>query len=307
MKLVCVFGPTACHKSETALHLAEKLNGEILSCDSVAVYRGFDIGSAKPSREEQGRAVHHLIDIADPKDADFSVSVFQKAADSAIQSCVQRGKQPILAGGSGLYADAVLRDMGYAVPGGGAVRDRLSAEYDRNPAEFQKRLKTVDFQAGERIPLGDKKRLVRAMEVYELTGRPFSSFNEAYTRARQKLRYDTLMIGLNMERSRLYERINRRVDLMMEQGLLEEAKGLYDHIENKRLPAMQSIGYAQLFEYFRGNISLEAAVEKIKLDTRHLAKRQLTWFRREDAIRWFDCDRWPEALAEIERYCVDNL
>lgn len=307
MKLVCVFGPTACHKSETALHLAEKLNGEILSCDSVAVYRGFDIGSAKPSKDEQGRAVHHLIDIADPEDADFSVSVFQKAADSAIQSCDQRGKQPILAGGSGLYADAVLRDMGYAVPGDGAVRDRLSAEYDRNPAEFQKRLKTVDFQAGERIPLGDKKRLVRAMEVYELTGRPFSSFNEAYIRARQKLRYETLMIGLNMERSRLYERINRRVDLMMEQGLLEEAKGLYDRIENKRLPAMQSIGYAQLFDYFRGNSSLEAAVEKIKLDTRHLAKRQLTWFRREDAIRWFDCDRWPETLAEIERYCVDNL
>lgn len=307
MKLICVFGPTACHKSETALYLGEKLNGEILSCDSVAVYKGFDIGSAKPTMEEQGRIKHHLIDIANPEDGDFSVASFQKAADAAILDCVHRRKQPILAGGSGLYADAVLRDMGYAVPGDAAMREELSAEYDRNPEAFQVKLRNVDPEAGGRIPLRDKKRLVRAMEVFVLTGRPFSSFNEAYEQARKNLRYETVMVGLTMERSALYERINRRVDLMMERGLLQETKEIFDSIENTSLPAMQSIGYAQLFAYFRGEISLQDAVEQIKKASRHLAKRQLTWFKREENIRWFECDNWPDTLQEIEAYCIDNL
>lgn len=307
MKLICVFGPTACHKSETAMYLAEKLNGEILSCDSVAVYKGFDIGSAKPTLKEQRRVPHHLIDIVEPEDRSFSVAAFQSAADAAIDACVKRNKQPVLAGGSGLYADAVLRDMGYAVPGDAEVRERLSLEYDHSPEDFHKRVKSVDPQAGERIPLNDKKRLVRAMEVYTLTGRPFSSFNEAYVQARKKLRYEAIMVGLTMERSALYERINARVEAMMAQGLLEEARKLFDSIEDKNLPAMQSIGYAQLFAFFRGEVSLQDAVEQIKLDTRHLAKRQLTWFKREESIRWFDCGNWPDALQSIEAYCKDNL
>lgn len=307
MKLICIFGPTACHKSETALHLAEKLNGEILSCDSVAVYKGFDIGSAKPTREEQERVKHHLIDIADPSDGDFSVAAFQTAADAAIQDCVHRKKQPILAGGSGLYADAVLRDMGYAVPGNPEVREALSTEYDLNPEQFLCKLKMVDPEAGERIPLRDKKRLVRAMEVYSITGRPFSSFNDAYTEARKKLRYETVMIGLTMERSALYDRIDRRVDQMMRQGLLEEAKIIFQSIENDALPAMQSIGYAQIFSYFRGELSLEDAIDQIKRDSRHLAKRQLTWFRREESICWFDCTPWPDTLRDIEKYCLENI
>lgn len=307
MKLICVFGPTACHKSETALCLAEKLNGEILSCDSVAVYKGFDIGSAKPTTEEQGRVNHHLIDIANPGDGDFSVASFQKAADVAIEDCIKRSKQPILAGGSGLYADAVLRDMGYAVPGNMAVREALSSEYDSDPETFKNRLKEVDPEAWERIPLRDKKRLVRAMEVYTITGRPFSSFNEAYVQARKKLRYETIMIGLTMDRNTLYDRINCRVDKMMELGLLEEARAIYNSIDNFSLPAMQSIGYAQLFAYFRGECSLQDAVEQIKQASRHLAKRQLTWFRREENIRWFNCDNWPDTLQEIETYCLQEI
>lgn len=307
MKLICVFGPTACHKSETAMYLAEKLNGEILSCDSVAVYKGFDIGSAKPTAEEQRRAPHHLIDIAEPEDGTFSVAAFQKAADAVIDDCVRRSKQPILAGGSGLYADAVLREMGYAVPGNTEIRAKLSSEYDRSPEGFRDKVKAVDPEAGERIPLKDKKRLVRAMEVYTITGRPFSSFNEAYVQARKKLRYEAIMVGLTMERNALYERINARVDAMMAQGLLEEARRIFDGIDDKSLPAMQSIGYAQLFAYFRGEASLQDAVEQIKLDTRHLAKRQLTWFKREDSIRWFDCGNWPDTLQSIEAYCQDSL
>lgn len=307
MKLICVFGPTACHKSETAIYLAERLNGEIISCDSVAVYKGFDIGSAKPTLEEQGRVKHHLIDIAEPSDGDFSAASFQKAADAAILDCMNRNKQPILAGGSGLYGDAVLRDMGYAVPGDAAVREALSAAYDSAPEAFRDRLKDVDSKAGERIPLKDKKRLVRAMEVYVLTGQPFSSFNNAYLDARKKLRYESVLIGLTMERAALYDRINRRVDLMMEQGLLEEARGIYERIDDKHLPAMQSIGYAQLFAYFRGDVTLTEAVERIKLDSRHLAKRQLTWFKREESMRWFDCENWPGVLRDIENYCLEKV
>lgn len=307
MKLICVFGPTACHKSETAIYLAEKLNGEILSCDSVAVYKGFDIGSAKPTVEERRRVPHHLIDIAEPEDRSFSVAAFQLAADAVIEDCAGRNKQPILAGGSGLYADAVLREMGYAVPGNAAIRTMLASEYDEDPEFFRNRLKAVDLEAGERIPLKDKKRLVRAMEVYTITGRPFSSFNEAYIQARKKLRYDAIMVGLIMERSALYERINTRVDGMMAQGLLEEARMLFNNIEDNTLPAMQSIGYAQLFSYFRGEVSLQDAVDQIKLDTRHLAKRQLTWFKREESIHWFDCGNWPDTLQSIEAYCQDSL
>lgn len=307
MKLICVFGPTACHKSETALYLAEKLDGEILSCDSVAVYKGFDIGSAKPTKEEQGRVKHHLIDIANPEEGDFSVASFQKAADATIWDCIRRKKQPILAGGSGLYADGVLRDMGYAVPGNAEIREVLSTEYDCSPEAFHAKLKEVDAEAGERIPLRDKKRLVRAMEVYALTGRPFSSFNDAYVQARKNLRYEAVMVGLTMERSALYDRINRRVDQMMEQGLLQEARAIFDSIEDATLPAMQSIGYAQLFAYFREEISLEEAVEQIKQASRHLAKRQLTWFKREEGIRWFDCGNWLDALQDIEAYCLQKL
>ncbi len=307
MKLLCVFGPTACHKSETALSLAQELDGEILSCDSVAVYRGFDIGSAKPTKEEQAKIPHHLIDIVDPTDQSFSVSTFQKAADRVIYDCFSRGKLPILAGGTGMYADGVLRDMRYAVPGDSSIRNALSLEYEQDRVAFVQKLKEIDFAAGNRIPLNDKKRLVRAMEVYMLTGRPFSSYNDEYEQARKRMRYDSVRIGLTMDRQTLYQRIDQRVDRMLETGLLDEARALHDKFPDRNLPAVQSIGYAQLFDYFDGKCSLEAAVERIKLDSRHLAKRQLTWFKRDEGIRWFTCDDWPLTLGKVQTYCKEAL
>lgn len=307
MKLLCVFGPTACHKSETALALARELGGEILSCDSVAVYRGFDIGSAKPTKEEQAKIPHHLVDIVDPTDRSFSVSMFQKAADRAIHDCFSRGKLPILAGGTGMYADGVLRDMRYAVPGDPSIRNTLSLEYEQDRVAFAQKLKEVDFAAGNRISLNDKKRLVRAMEVYMLTGRPFSSFNDEYEQARKRIRYDSVRIGLTMDRQALYQRIDQRVDRMLKTGLLDEARALHDKFPDRNLPAIQSIGYAQLFDYFDGKCSLEAAIERIKLDSRHLAKRQLTWFKRDEGIRWFTCDDWPLTLEKVQAYCKKAL
>lgn len=302
MKLVCIFGPTACYKSETAISIARKYGGEILSCDSVAVYKGFDIGSAKPSKAEQQLIPHHLIDIADPEDITFSVASYQKYADTAIRECISRGVQPVIVGGSGLYADAILRDMSYAVPSNMAVRNELAAEYDKDPVAFKEKLTAVDRTAGERIPLKDKLRLVRAMEVYCISGKPFSSYNAAYIEARKRSRYPYTAIGLTMDRDKLYTRISQRVDSMLERGLLQEAESLYKHYTDKTLPAMQSIGYKQLFAYFDGYYGLKDAVDKIKLDTRHLAKRQLTWFRRDESIRWFNCNDIDRAKQEIEDY-----
>ena len=206
-----------------------------------------------------------------------------------------------------MYADGVLRDMRYAVPGDSSIRNALSLEYEQDRVAFVQKLKEIDFAAGNRIPLNDKKRLVRAMEVYMLTGRPFSSYNDEYEQARKRMRYDSVRIGLTMDRQALYQRIDQRVNRMLETGLLDEVRALHDKFPDRNLPAVQSIGYAQLFDYFDGKCSLETAVEKIKLDSRHLAKRQLTWFKRDEGIRWFACDDWPLTLEKVHAYCKEAL
>ena len=298
-QLLLICGPTACHKSETALRLAERWGGEILSIDSVAVYRGMDIGSAKPDVAERRRIPHHLIDMVDPDD-DFSVAAFQQAADAALQNLMQRGVQPILVGGSGLYCDAVLEDMGYALPSDKDLRSRLERAYDADPESFFRQMKADDGPSGEKLHLNDKKRVVRAREVFLLSGKPFSSFNRAYSAAQRRDRYPAVRIGLTMPREKLYAAIDDRVDRMMVQGLLSEVKGLRDRGYDRKLPALQAIGYAQLFAYLDGEVSLDMAVDNIKRATRQFAKRQLTWFRRDERIRWFDCEHYEEAYPKIE-------
>ena len=304
--LLLICGPTACHKSETALRLAERWGGEILSIDSVAVYRGMDIGSAKPDVAERRRIPHHLIDMVDP-DEDFSVAAFQQAADAALQNLMQRGVQPILVGGSGLYCDAVLEDMGYALPSDKDLRSRLERAYDADPESFFRQMKEDDGPSGEKLHLNDKKRVVRAREVFLLSGKPFSSFNRAYLTAQRCDRYPAVRIGLTMPREKLYAAIDDRVDRMMAQGLLSEVKGLRDRGYDRKLPALQAIGYAQLFAYLDGEVSLDMAVDNIKRATRQFAKRQLTWFRRDERIRWFDCEHYEEAYPKIEGYVKETI
>ena len=304
--LLLICGPTACHKSETALRLAERWGGEILSIDSVAVYRGMDIGSAKPDVAERRRIPHHLIDMVDPDD-DFSVAAFQQAADAALQNLMQRGVQPILVGGSGLYCDAVLEDMGYALPSDKDLRSRLERAYDADPESFFRQMKADDGPSGEKLHLNDKKRVVRAREVFLLSGKPFSSFNRAYLTAQRRDRYPAIRIGLTMPREKLYAAIDDRVDRMMAQGLLSEVKGLKDRGYDRKLPALQAIGYAQLFAYLDGEVSLDMAVDNIKRATRQFAKRQLTWFRRDERIRWFDCEHYEEAYPKIEGYVKETI
>ncbi len=305
-QLLLICGPTACHKSETALRLAERWGGEILSIDSVAVYRGMDIGSAKPDVAERRRIPHHLIDMVDP-DEDFSVAAFQQAADAALQNLMQRGVQPILVGGSGLYCDAVLEDMGYALPSDKDLRSRLERAYDADPESFFRQMKEDDGPSGEKLHLNDKKRVVRAREVFLLSGKPFSSFNRAYLTAQRRDRYPAIRIGLTMPREKLYAAIDDRVDRMMAQGLLSEVKGLRDRGYDRKLPALQAIGYAQLFAYLDGEVSLDMAVDNIKRATRQFAKRQLTWFRRDERIRWFDCEHYEEAYPMIEGYVKETI
>ena len=225
----------------------------------------------------------------------------------ALADLARRKVQPILVGGSGLYCDAVLEDMGYALPVDAALRKRLEAEYDADPQAFFTQMSMDDRPSGQKLHPNDKKRVVRAREVFLLSGRPFSSFNREYLAAQRHDRYPAVRVGLAMPRKKLYDAIDRRVDRMMAEGLLDEVKGLQAKGYSRQLPAMQAIGYAQLLAYLEREVPLEKAVEDIKRATRQFAKRQLTWFRRDERICWFDCEDYEEAYREIERYVKETV
>jgi len=299
-KIICIVGPTACHKTECAIELAKRINGEIVSADSVQVYVGMDIGSAKPSLEERQGIEHHMIDCVSIDTPEFSVSQFRHLASSAIDGIAANGHVPIVVGGSGLYVNALTYPLGFAVPRNDEVRSHLSARYDEDPQGAFERLRLVDPKTAERLHPNDKKRIVRALEVNDCSGKPLSAYgNDFQNEAGAIADFTPLMFGLNMEREKLYARINARVDCMMRQGLLEEARRIYDPNYNPNLPALRSIGYHQLFSYFDGAYSLEEAVEQIKQDTRRFAKRQLTWFRRDLRILWHDVTEYDREKEHL--------
>ena len=301
-RIVCIAGPTACHKTECAIELAKRIGGEIVSADSVQVYFGMDIGSAKPSMEERQGIPHHLIDCVPIDTPEFSVSKYRELAKVAIAGICSRGNVPIVVGGSGLYLNALTYPLGFAIPRNDEVRLRLSDAYDENSQAAYQRLTDVDPETAKRLHPNDKKRVLRALEVYDCSGKPLSSFGDDFqNEAGEQAPFEPLLFGLNMDRATLYERINLRVDRMMQQGLLEEARRIYDAKYAPNLPALRSIGYQQLFSYYDGECSLEQAVEQIKQDTRRFAKRQLTWFRRDLRIRWFDATEFGQCKENILR------
>jgi len=306
-RIVCVVGPTACHKTELSIELAKRVSGEIVSADSVQVYFGMDIGSAKPSISERQGIPHHLIDCLPINTLEFSASMFRTMATEALDGIVQRGNTPIVVGGSGLYVNALTYPLGFAIPKNDAARENAILEYDKSAEAAYGRLTSVDPITAERLHPNDKKRIVRALEVYDCSGQPLSSYGADFQNSGgREAPFEPMLIGLTMDREKLYERINLRVDLMMERGLLAEAKAIYDAKFDRALPAMKSIGYQQLFAYFDGNCSLEEAVEKIKQDTRHFAKRQLTWFKRDDRIDWHDVTDWDAIKTDlIEKLAQD--
>jgi len=285
--LLLVVGPTAVGKTALSIELAKKLGGEIISADSVQVYRYLDIGSAKPGLEERQGIPHHLIDIVDP-DVNFTVYDYQDMARRCIKDIYSRGKLPILAGGTGLYINATIDEYTFCSGKSGAlVRKRLQEEMHSKGKEYlYNRLQLLDPKAAGRVHPNDWKRIIRALEFYYLTGKPISVQWEMTKK--KKSAYNVFMVGLILQRNHLYERINRRVDSMIEKGLLDEVKLLLEKGYHKGLKSLQSLGYRHVMAYLEGQWEWEEAISFFKRDTRRYAKRQLTWFRADERTNWYE-------------------
>lgn len=289
--LVVIAGPTATGKTEIAVEMAQVLNGEVVSADSMLIYRYMNIGTAKPTMQEMKGIPHHLIDIIDP-DEDFSVACYQQLAREAIENIHLSGKIPLLVGGTGFYIDAVLYNYDFS---GAKVDEELRkslhqmAEEKGNEA-VHKLLQTYDRETAARVHVNDLKRTIRALEIYKQTGTTGALFRNAN---KQTFRdYEVLLVGLYYEREILYRRIEARVDKMIDQGLVEEVRGLMDAGYQRNLVAMQGLGYKEIVGFLFNEYSLDEAVQLLKRNTRRFAKRQLTWFRRYSSIKWIDMEKY---------------
>ena len=287
-KILVITGPTATGKTALSVELAKKLGGEVVSADSMQIYRGMDIGTAKVTKAEMQGVAHHMIDIADPSE-DYSVSRYVREADEAVRDILSRGKLPIVAGGTNLYIDSLIAGLDFADKAEDAgLRERLNAQYDDTGGEAMlEYLRGFDPERAAKLHAADKRRIVRAIEIYTLTGETITRHDEE-TKKRPK-RYDAVKIALTFaERAVLYGRINARVDKMVADGLFDEVKGLLEAGLSPDCTAMQAIGYKEPAAYFRGEMSKDEAIELIKLSSRRYAKRQLTWLRRDTTVLWHE-------------------
>ena len=299
IKIGLIVGPTASGKTAASIALAKKLDAEIVSADSIQVYRGMDIGSAKPTMEERQGIPHHLMDAVDIDSPRFSVAEYRRMAGEAIEDIINRGKYPLIVGGTGLYVNSLIYPLNFTtVASDEKLRAKLAALEQAQKGAVYALLKKEDPKAAERLHPNDTKRIIRALEVVRLTGKPIDDHGGDFANSvNAEIPYQPTIIGLTMPREALYERINLRVDIMLEQGLLDEAKAIYDSGYDASLPALQGLGYKQLFKYFGGEYTLEQTIDAIKLETRRFAKRQLTWFRRDKRIIWFDISDYPDKDA----------
>lgn len=285
--LIVLTGPTAAGKTELSIALAKKLNGAIISADSMQVYKYMNIGSAKIRPEEMQGVRHYLVDVLDPRE-EFHVARFQQMAKEAMEEIYRNGQLPIVVGGTGFYIQALLKDIDFDESSGELPCRKELEETARREggAVLYERLKQVDPESAEAIHPNNVKRVIRALEFYQETGQPISLHNKEQKEKQPSYTYAYFV--LNDDRARLYERIDRRVDRMVEQGLVEEVRWLKEHGYDRSLVSMQGLGYKELFPYLDGTCSLEEAVEIIKRDTRHFAKRQITWFKREPDVIWLN-------------------
>ena len=283
--IICIAGPTASGKTALAVALAKELNGEVVSCDSMQVYRRMDIGTAKPTIAEMQGIVHHMIDVAEPEE-DFSVSRYCAMAAPIVEDIVARGKTAIIAGGTGLYMDSLIQGNNFAPFPATVVRERLEQEAkEQGIQSLYDRLAAIDPESAQRLHLSDKKRIIRALEVYLETGETITEHN----RKTQLLppRFTPLWLGLDFEnRADLYGRIDRRVGLMLETGLIDEIQGLLSGGIPEKCTAMQAIGYKEFVSALNGECTIQEAADQVRQSSRRYAKRQLTWFRRNKSIRW---------------------
>lgn len=298
-KILVIAGPTAVGKTKFAIEAAKAVDGEIVSCDSMQLYKYMDIGSAKPTPQELSQVRHHLVDIVDPAEP-FSVALYQKMANAAIEDIFSRGKIPIIAGGTGLYLNSLLYDMDFAsAPCDMDLRKSLEKEAELMGGDYlHKKLQEVDSQAAERIHPNNIKKLIRALECAN-TGMNIKDFRAC---GHKRKDYERNLIGLTRNRDELYDRINKRVDILVQQGLFKEVEELLERGLTEDDISMKGIGYKEIIGYFDGLYTKEHAIDLIKKNTRHLAKRQLTWFRRYEDMKWLnisDFAKEEDAVREM--------
>lgn len=309
-KLIILTGPTAVGKSALSVALAKRIGGEIISADSMQVYKYMDIGSAKIRKEEMNDIPHHLIDVLMPED-EFNVVRFQQLAKEALTGIYERGHIPIIAGGTGFYIQALLYDIDFSIEEDHSeIRKRLEAEAAAvgGPETLHQRLSRIDPESAAAIHPNNQKRVIRALEFWELHGYPISRHNE---QQRQRTSpYSFCYFVLTDERARLYEKIEARVDLMLSEGLVDEVLRLKSMGCNSQMVSMQGLGYKEILNYLEGSCTLEEAVYQIKRDTRHFAKRQLTWFGRERDVLWInkkDYDYSDPKILDYMEACINAL
>lgn len=295
--LICIVGPTAIGKTALAIKLAKSFSTEIISADSRQFYKEMRIGTAVPSKQELEVVKHHFIQNKSIFE-DYTVGDFEREAIALLKILFEKNKVVIMVGGSGLYVDAVVKGLDNFPDVPSEIREQLNSELNENGIEIlQNELKKVDFSYFEKVDIHNPHRLVRALEIFRATGQPYSSFLKKETDERD---FETVFIGLTAARELIYEGINQRVDTMITEGLIEEAKSLHAYKEKN---ALQTVGYREVFQYFEGDISKEEAISEIKKNTRRFAKRQNTWFKKNEAIQWFD---YETDAAEIIAYIKEK-
>lgn len=299
--LIILTGPTAVGKTDLSIKLAKAVKGEIISADSIQVYKYMDIGSAKITQKEMQGVPHHLIDVLNPNE-DFNVVLFKNMANKAINEILDRGHIPIITGGTGFYIQAVLYDIDFKENEDDGYRSSLEKLLEEKGAVYlHDMLKEIDEKSAEDIHFNNAKKVIRALEYYHQTGEKISEHNEL-ERAKSSP-YNFAYFVLNCERAKLYQRIEKRVDIMLEQGLVDEVKNLIDKYKlTADMVSMQGLGYKEIYSYLMGEISLDEAVYILKRDTRHFAKRQLTWFRREKDVTWVDKD-----VYDTDEKCLEYM
>lgn len=294
-KVVVICGPTASGKTALSIELAKKINGEIVSCDSMQIYKEMDIGTAKTTKEEMQGIKHYMLDIISPEER-YSVADYKKEAKNAIREIIKKGKTPIVVGGTGLYVDSLIYEIEYPnIEFDEEYRKKLEIQVEKEGLEnLYEQAKKIDPEAIKKISQNDKKRIIRILEIYHATG--YNKTEQERKSREKEPEFDYKVYGLNMPREKLYKRIDLRVDIMIKQGLIEEVEKIYKKY-SKFPTAMQGLGYKEVVEYLNNNLTKEEMIEKIKQESRRYAKRQLTWFRKNKQTIWID------GLANLE----DNI
>ena len=303
--LLVLTGPTGIGKTAISIDIAKKLKGEIISADSMQIYRYMDIGTAKITLEEMDNIPHYMLNIVYP-DEEFTVADFKNKSEKYIEKINKSGKLPILTGGTGLYLNSIVYELKFTKV---EANEELRKEYDYLADMYGNQyihdeLYKVDAISANRININDRQRIIRALEIFHETGKPMSYYNKNFRKETEK--YNLTMIGLTMDRAKLYSRINKRVDFMIEEGLIDEVRKLMDMGYSTELVSMQGIGYKEIISYLEGEAKLDETIEILKRNTRRYAKRQLTWFRRDNRIKWIDINQY-DSIEEVSETIISYI